>query len=187
MGSWHMSHRGTSSFNYHLDHGFVVFEDVQLRFSLRRMCVNGNIIHFTQVLNLLSSFDMLGLGFGIGPRTSPSMTLWLGLLNVILQSQSLKDREQVAHPYVVQHPEKWYQTLWSCARQKFVYCTSNCLEQIFCFQNTQDISWGWLWVLKISNKVWVLKQTHSAILCRVSHMTMLTIVSCVMNVWNQPC
>ena len=28
-------------------------------------------------------------------------------------------------------------------------------------KNTQDTSWGWLWVLKISNKVWVVKQTKS--------------------------
>ena len=34
---------------------------------------------------------------------------------------------------------------------------------------------------------WVLEQTQSAVLCRVSHMTMLTIVICVMNVWNQSC
>ena len=47
-----MSHRRTSSFYYHFDHGFVVFKDVQLRFTLRRMCVGGYIIHFTQLLNL---------------------------------------------------------------------------------------------------------------------------------------
>ena len=58
---------------------------------------------------------------------------------------------------------------------------------MFCLQNTQDTSWGWLWVLKISSKVWVLKQTQSAMLCRVSHMTILTMVIWVMNVWNQPC
>ena len=63
--SGHMSHGPTSSFNSHIDRGFFVFKDVQLRFSLRRMCVGGYVIHFTQLLNLLSSFDMLGLGLGI--------------------------------------------------------------------------------------------------------------------------
>ena len=29
-----VSHRRTSSFNYHFDHGFVIFKDVQLRFSV---------------------------------------------------------------------------------------------------------------------------------------------------------
>ena len=64
MGSGYVSHRRTSSFNHLYDHGFVVFKDVQLGFTLRRMCVGGNVIHFTQLLNLLSSFDMLGLDFG---------------------------------------------------------------------------------------------------------------------------
>ena len=36
--SRHMSHRGTSSFDYHFDHGFVVFKNVQMRFILRRTC-----------------------------------------------------------------------------------------------------------------------------------------------------
>ena len=52
-------HRRTSSFNYHFDHGFVVFKDVQLRFIVRRMCVGEHMIHITQLINLLSS-----LGFG---------------------------------------------------------------------------------------------------------------------------
>ena len=39
----HMSHRQTSSLNHHLDHSFV-FKDVQLRFTLRRMCVGGYLI-----------------------------------------------------------------------------------------------------------------------------------------------
>ena len=48
----HRSHRGTSSFNYP-DHGFVVFKDVQLRFSLRRTCVGGYVIHFVQLISPL--------------------------------------------------------------------------------------------------------------------------------------
>ena len=27
VGSWHMSHGGTSTFDYHLDHGFMVLND----------------------------------------------------------------------------------------------------------------------------------------------------------------
>ena len=42
-------------------------------------------------------------------------------LNVTLQSPCPKDRGQVTHPCVIQRPEKWPQTLWSCARQKFVF------------------------------------------------------------------
>ena len=104
VGSGHVSrHRGTSSFNYHLDHAFVVFKDKQLRFSLRRMCVSGNIIHFTQLLNLVSSFDMLCLGFGIGSRTISSMTLWLGLTLLLVErdtSITMSQRSRAGGPSI---------------------------------------------------------------------------------------
>ena len=58
VGSGHVSHRWTSSFDDHLDDSFVVFKNVQLRFTLRRMCVCGYIIHIRQMLNLsLSLFS----------------------------------------------------------------------------------------------------------------------------------
>ena len=63
--SRHMSHRGSSSFNFHLDHGFVVFIDVQLRFTLRRTCDGRYAIHFVQLINTLFSIDRFGLGSGI--------------------------------------------------------------------------------------------------------------------------
>ena len=65
MGSGHVSHRRTSSFHDHFDHGFVVFKDVQLRFIVRRMCVGVHIIHITQLIKFLSSSDFLGFGFGM--------------------------------------------------------------------------------------------------------------------------
>ena len=40
---------------------------------------------------------------------------------------------------------------------------------------------------KAASKVWVLKQTQSTMLCHVSHMTILTIVICVMNIGNHSC
>ena len=70
VGSGHVSHCRTSSSNDHFDHGFVVFKNVQLRLIVRRMCVGGHIIHITQLINLLSSFDFLGLSFGMKSRTS---------------------------------------------------------------------------------------------------------------------
>ena len=36
VGSGHVSHRRTSSFYDHLDHGFAVFKNVQLRLALRK-------------------------------------------------------------------------------------------------------------------------------------------------------
>ena len=41
---------------------------------------------------------------------------------------------EVTHPCVIQHPAKWFQILWKCARHKFVSCTSNWLGQMFCVQ-----------------------------------------------------
>ena len=52
-------------------------------------------------------------------------------------------------------------------------------------KDTQDSFRGWFRVLKVASKVWVLKQTRSTMLSRVTHMTMLSDVICVMNVWNQ--
>ena len=36
VSSWHMSHCWTSSFDYHFDHSFIVFRDVQLRLTLKK-------------------------------------------------------------------------------------------------------------------------------------------------------
>ena len=62
--SGHVSHRWTSAFNYHFDDSFVVLKIVQLRFTMRRMCVGGYVVHLTQ----LSTFCLLvvfWVGFGI--------------------------------------------------------------------------------------------------------------------------
>ena len=45
VGSGHVSHCWTSSFDNHLDDSFVVFKNVQLRLALRRMCVGGYVIN----------------------------------------------------------------------------------------------------------------------------------------------
>ena len=39
VGSGHVFHCWTSSFDDHLDHCFVIFKNAQLRLALRRMCV----------------------------------------------------------------------------------------------------------------------------------------------------
>ena len=53
VSSRHMSQSGTSSFNYNLDHGFVVFTDVQLRFPSRRTRVGGYANALRSIDNLL--------------------------------------------------------------------------------------------------------------------------------------
>ena len=61
-------------------------------------------------------------------------------------------------------------------------------ETAVCFlhiQNAQCSSRSGFWISKISCKVRVLKQSQSALLSSVSHMTILFVVTCVMNIWNQ--
>ena len=55
-------------------------------------------------------------------------------------------------------------------------------------ETTQDPSWCRFWVFKVSCKIRVLKQSKSALLCCVSHITLLLpVFTCVMNVWDQTC
>ena len=45
VGSGHVSHCWTSSFDNHLDYCLIVIKDVQLRLALSRMCVCGRVVH----------------------------------------------------------------------------------------------------------------------------------------------
>ena len=47
MGSGHMYHRGSSALDDHFDHSNVVFKNVQLRLTLRRVCVCDDGPHAT--------------------------------------------------------------------------------------------------------------------------------------------
>ena len=53
--------------------------------------------------------------------------------------------------------------------------------------NAQESTWCWFWVFQVFDKIRVLKQSWSALLCCLSHMTMLLEFTCVMNVWDQTC
>ena len=98
-----MSHRRTSSFDYHFDHRFVVFKNVQLRFPFRRTGVCGYVIHFTQLVNLLLSSDMLGLCIGI--TNCPSLLvasmvefcLWL----FVKTSFTMSQRSRASNPSIL--------------------------------------------------------------------------------------
>ena len=95
------------------------------------------VIHLAHLTNLLSYFDVLGLGFGIKNCQCFLVACMFGLeivvwLNVVLQSPCPKDQEQITHSYVIKHPEKLLQILWNCARQNFASYTSSSQEQMFC-------------------------------------------------------
>ena len=83
------------------------------------------------------------------------------------------------------HPKKWFLILLNCAKLKFVSYTSNRLEQTYASENAQRSTWCRFWILKISCKIGVLKQSQSALFRSVSHMTILFVFTCVMNVGDQ--
>ena len=53
VGSGHVSHRWTSAHNDHLDHGFVVFEHIQLRLTLSIVLLCGHVVHMRLLINCL--------------------------------------------------------------------------------------------------------------------------------------
>ena len=74
MGSGHVFHYWTSSFDNHLDHRFIIFKNVQLRLALRRVCVGGYVIHIWQLTNIsISRFSWcFGLVFIDGMFSCPA-------------------------------------------------------------------------------------------------------------------
>ena len=52
-------------------------------------------------------------------------------------------------------------------------------------ETAQCSTWCRFWILKISCKIGVLKQSQSALFCSVSHLTMMFVITCVMDVRYQ--
>ena len=52
VGSGYVSHGWTSALNDHFGHCFVIFKDVQLRLTLRKVCVCGYVVHMRQLINI---------------------------------------------------------------------------------------------------------------------------------------
>ena len=68
----------------------------------------------------------------------------------------------------------------------FVFYTCNFSEHMFAFQRYTRFLPKWIFESSRSpSKVWVLAQSQSTMLRRITHMTMLSVVTCVMNVSNQ--
>ena len=146
VGPGNMSHCGTSTFDNHLDNGFVFLEDVQHGITLRRVCVTGHVIQLRQLINLRTIF--LSHITGCFPCSVillplPEAAIFLPLPEAATEGFFLvwggrniwitmsKNLTQEDHPSFVQHPEKWSQILWSCEIPKFVSYTSNSQEQMF--------------------------------------------------------
>ena len=85
-------------------------ENVQLTLTLRRMCVGGYVVHIRQLKNLLFLLSVGVLVWELGLAQVSWMPLWLGCTVLSVERDApitmSEDKEQVTHPYVVQHPEK---------------------------------------------------------------------------------
>ena len=51
--------------------------------------------------------------------------------------------------------------------------------------NAQCSSRSGFRIFKISRKIWVWKQSQSSLFCSITHMTILSVFTCMMNMWNQ--
>ena len=68
-----VSHHRTSALNGHVDHSFVIFKNVQLRLTLRRVCVCGNMVHMRQLINVSVSL-LFGFGCAISFGITQTVT-----------------------------------------------------------------------------------------------------------------
>ena len=92
----------------HLDHGFVVLKNVQLRLTLRRVCLWVHDPHLTIAQILAFSFQLMFWIFCPAPSFLRRVyhVLECCLLNVTPQSQCPKDQEHELPPCAIQHPTK---------------------------------------------------------------------------------
>ena len=112
VGSWHMSHCGTSAFDYHLNHGFINLKDIQQSIGTIMCSAWWNVINIGQIEIGVRSWNLLRIfDWGVADRfTAALLHLWLCwfdlVRNEILQSLHPKDRERESHPCVNLHREK---------------------------------------------------------------------------------
>ena len=83
VGAGHVSHRWTSSIDSHFDDSFIVFKNVQLRLTLRRVCVSVCVINVRPLINLSLSVVSWCLVCGIGPCTDFPAAIMVVLYSVV--------------------------------------------------------------------------------------------------------
>ena len=96
VGSWYMSHCGTSAFYYHLNHGFVVLKDIQNSIGTRTCHAWWNVSLLDRDVcefDCACLAEHLPTGFAVA--LSHLWLYWFGVVrNEILQSLNSKDRER---------------------------------------------------------------------------------------------
>ena len=178
----------TSSLYNHVDHCFVVLKHIQQSFLTTRMHVWGNKINIVWINNHSMSF-LLRWKF---VRSCTNQFVGLTVLDYTdtcfreeLRRSDPINHVRVYRPYLVLHPRKWFLILLNCVKLRFASHTSNLLEQMYDFPKRTSSARSRFWVLKISRKIGVLKQSQPALFCSITHITILFIFTGVMNVKDQ--
>ena len=132
-----MSYCGTTPFNDHLDHCFVILKHIQQSFLMRRLDVWGNNQYYSARSFSLEIFDSCQWW-----RVAPVSVVW-----VVFPTQKQSDpinRERESRPISIQRPSRWFRILSNCVKQQFVSCTSNLLEQTYDFPKRTMFLQKWI-------------------------------------------
>ena len=192
VGSGNMSHGRASSLNDHFDHCFIVFKDIQQNFLTRRIRTFGeNTINIVQIINLsMKLYFALEVCAGWHELSSCTglSVLWLFWYVFSWRTATIGSHKSSAGIPSNLNP----------ASKEMISDSVELCETKVCFlhiqligtkrmtsENAQCSTWCTFWILKISCKVGVLNQSQSALFCSVSHMTILFVITCMMNVWNE--
>ena len=191
VGSGNTSHCRASSLYDHLDHCSVVFKHIQHSFLTRRMDVWGNKINIVLIINHSMRFLFLfWVVWGVERTWFAHKSLRAWLLKFVFprtaddQIPWIKCGFSIQPQLCIQGNDFWF--CWTVRKLKFVSYTSN-------WFGTN------LWLPKMHNvppdvdfesswspcKIGVLKQSQSALFGSVSHMAILFVFTCVMNVRDQ--
>ena len=184
LGSGNMSHCLASSLYDHLDHCFVFFKDVQQSFLMRKLDVSRNKVNIIQNIEhssrLLAHVILITANNGfprsimVLSRVSKDYTIRFHKSRVGIPSNlNPASKEMISDSVVLWETEVFFlhiQLFWNkCMTTKNAQCSTR----------------SRFWVLKISCKIGVLKQSQSVVFCSITHMTILFLFTCVMNVRYQ--
>ena len=175
-----MSHCGTPSLNDHLDHCFVVLKHIQQSFLMRKMDVWGNTINVIQHVGYSLKSLILVIDNG-SPRSFRS-------LNRVSKDRTIRSQKSRAGIPSNLNP----------ASKEMISDSVELCETEVCFLHIQLVGTN-VWLPKMHNvppemdfessrspaksESWNSPSLHC--FCSISHIAILFVFTCVMNVWNQ--
>ena len=191
VGSWHVSHCWTSAFDYHLDHGFIVHKDIQHSTKSRRSHVRRNVINIIQI-----QIDVHG---------------WILVFHVKVLLRNKFPCDSWPLDLLIWFGEEWNTAITKSERSRagipsmrkpasreIISASVELCETDVCFLHIQFLGRNvWLSNMHKStpdvdfessrspakSESW--NSPKSTLLCSVTHMTILSEFTCVMNVRDQ--